>query len=107
MFKVLTIATALALSAGVSANAAGLIGNAGTIAGESLVQKTGADLSGKERLYRLLRSHTRAGNPITQSVRDATGNPDIVVLDRRSGDYFGSYSCSYITLQGERALLCS
>lgn len=69
------------------------------------VVKVGAKLSGKQKLKRLMRPHSRWGNPITQDVRDATGDPNIVVLDRRGGSD-DVYRCSFITLQGKRALTC-
>lgn len=61
--------------------------------------------SGREKLKRLLRPHSRFGNIITQDVRDATGDPNIVVFDQRGGRS-GVYRCSYLTYRGKRALQC-
>ena len=69
--------------------------NASHIAVDPIVEKSGSRLTGKERLRRLFRQHSRVGNPITQSVRDATGDPNISVIDNRFGDPFDTYSCSY------------
>ena len=74
---------------------------------DPIIENTASRLSGAERLHRLMRSHRRAGNPITQSVRNATGNPDITVIDRRYGDPFQTYRCSYFNLRkGQRVLKC-
>ena len=74
---------------------------------DSVVETVGASLSGKQRLRRLFSLHYRAGNPITQSVRDATGDPNIQVLDRRTFDPNRLFSCSYFNLRkGKRVLKC-
>ena len=62
--------------------------------------------SGREKLKRLLRPHSRRGNIITQDVRDATGDPNIVVFDQRGGGGGDVYRCSYLTYHGKRALQC-
>lgn len=74
---------------------------------DPVVETVGAQLTGKQRLRRLFRPHQRIGNPITQSVRDATGDPNIQVLDFRSFNSGEFYSCSYFNLRkGQRVLRC-
>lgn len=74
---------------------------------DPVVETVGVQLSGKQRLRRLMRPHYRFGNPITQSVRNATGNPNIQVVDRRSFDPNELFTCSYFNLRkGQRVLKC-
>ena len=49
---------------------------------------------GAARLNFLLNTHVYAGQRVTQDVRNATGDPNIIVVDRRHT--FGeTYRCSY------------
>ena len=99
------LATAMALTA-VSASQASAF-KLNPVPVDPVVENVGTKLSGKQRLRRLFRPHTRSGNPITQSVRDATGDPNIQVLDYRSFDPSEYYTCSYYNLRkGKRVLRC-
>ena len=61
--------------------------------------------SGEEKLKKLLRPHAYYGQIVTGDIRAATGDPNIVVFDRRH--IWGEiYSCNYITYRGKRALVC-
>ena len=81
--------------------------NIAPVAVDSVVQKTGTRLSGSERLRRLMRPHFKIHNPITQSVRDATGNPNISVIDNRRGDAYQTYRCHFFNLsKNKRVLKC-
>ena len=104
--KTLSLAVALLMPLAATSQAAPLKFSpiVSDVVNENVIE-VGAKLSGKQKLKRLMRPHSRWGNPITQDVRDATGDPDIVVLDRRGGSD-DVYRCSYITLQGKRALTC-
>ena len=53
-----------------------------------------ATKSGAEQLRELMRPHAYIGGGVSQAARVATGNPNILVLDRRHsiGDI---YSCTY------------
>ncbi|MEM8751190.1 MAG: hypothetical protein AAGF28_12895 [Pseudomonadota bacterium] len=59
--------------------------------------------SGREQLRRLMRNHV-GFVPITQEALNATGDPNIIVIDRRVG---GVNRCSFSTIRrGQRALIC-
>ncbi|MEP0942362.1 MAG: hypothetical protein ABJH63_11910 [Rhizobiaceae bacterium] len=74
---------------------------------DPIVETTGSTLTGKQRLNRLFRPHFRVGNPITQSVRNATGDPNIQVIDRRGFSLNRMYSCNYFFLRkNQRVLKC-
>ncbi|MEE9314114.1 MAG: hypothetical protein V3V02_05655 [Rhizobiaceae bacterium] len=62
------------------------------------------DLTGQEKLKLLLRPHSQY-LPITQAVRDATGDPNIVVFDNRSPRNDVN-RCSFIIYHGKRAMVC-
>jgi hypothetical protein len=74
---------------------------------DPVVETVGSHLTGKQRLRRLFRLHRRAGNPITQSVRNATGDPNILVQDYRTFSSNRMFSCSYFNIRkGKRVLRC-
>jgi hypothetical protein len=61
--------------------------------------------TGEQKLQKLLRPHAYYGQIVTDDVRAATGDPQIVVFDRRH--IWGEiYSCNYMTYRGKRALVC-
>jgi hypothetical protein len=61
--------------------------------------------TGEQKLRKLLRPHAYYGQIVTDDIRAATGDPNIVVFDRRN--IWGEiYSCNYITYRGKRALVC-
>jgi hypothetical protein len=61
--------------------------------------------SGEQKLKKLLLPHAYYGQRVTDDVRAATGDPNIVVFDRRH--IWGEiYSCNYITYNGKRAMVC-
>ncbi|MEP1207445.1 MAG: hypothetical protein ABJM29_15830 [Rhizobiaceae bacterium] len=105
MLKLTSTAAVVALALVTPSQA--VIFSAAQVSVDPIVENTASRLSGAERLRRLMRTHIRAGNPITQSVRDATGNPNITVIDRRYGDPYQTYQCSYFNLRkGQRVLKC-
>lgn len=62
-------------------------------------------MSGEQKLKKLLLPHAYYGQIVTDDIRAATGDPNIVVLDRRH--IWGEiYTCNYFTYQGKRALQC-
>ena len=98
------LAAAMTLFA-VSASQAAPI-NLKPVSVDPIVQNTASSLTGKQRLKRLMRPHIKLGNPITQSVRNATGDPNITVIDRRSG-FGNTYTCTFTNLRkNQRVLLC-
>ena len=110
MIKTLAVTAALALASSMTANAAG-VGSLGQPVAKSSqthviqvagLKNRGEFSSGAAKLKRLMRPH-HVRTPITQDVRNATGDPNIVVFDHRIGSVF---RCSYITYQGKRALQC-
>ena len=64
----------------------------------------GSRLSGSEQLARLLQTHSFQ-YPITQAVKNATGDPNITVIDRR-GRPGSAYYCSFLNRYGRRVLVC-
>jgi len=105
MLKPISIAAAIALTFVAPSQAVSL--NVAPVSLDPIVETVGSRLTGSQRLRRLMHTHLRAGNPITQSVRDATGDPNITVLDRRSGDPYQTYQCSFFNLRkGQRVLKC-
>lgn len=99
------LAASLSIGAVTATNAATF--NIAPVSVDSVVEKAGVRLSGAERLRRLMRPHFRDSNPITQSVRDATGDPNISVLDFRTGDPYQTYTCSFFNLRkNKRVLKC-
>ena len=61
--------------------------------------------SGEQKLKKLLLPHAYYGQIVTDDIRAATGDPNIVVFDRRH--IWGEiYDCNYITYRGKRALVC-
>ena len=99
------LATAMALTAISTSQAAGFKTNPVPV--DLVVETVGTKLTGKQRLRRLFRPHYRLGNPITQSVRNATGDPNIQVVDRRTFSSTRLFSCSYFNLRkGQRVLKC-
>jgi hypothetical protein len=64
-----------------------------------------ADTRAEERLQKLLRPHVYTGQQITSDVKAATGDPNITVFDRRH-EFGEVYSCSYLFVQGKRAMVC-
>ncbi len=104
----LLIAGLLAASLSTNAHAAAFQNSGGiaTIGAEdTLVVKFRKNLSGAAKLKRLMRPHFGRYLPITQDIRDATGDPDIVVFDRR-GLRSELYTCTFITYRGKRAMTC-
>lgn len=69
----------------------------------SIVLAGFSDRSGAAQLKRLLNPHTHY-IAVTRAARAATGNPNIRVIDRRTGD--SVFRCSFLTVQGKRALIC-
>ena len=63
------------------------------------------DLSadGKTQLRQLLRPHIPQGKFVSRAARAATGDPDITVIDRRTG---GVSRCSFLNQGNKRVLLC-
>jgi hypothetical protein len=61
--------------------------------------------SGEQKLKKLLLPHAYYGQRVTDDVRAATGDPNIVVFDRRH-TWGEIYSCNYITYHGKRAMVC-
>ncbi len=105
MLKLASTAAVMALTMLSTSHAASF--NAARISVEPVVETVASRLSGAQRLQRLMRAHFKFSNPITQSVRDATGNPNIIVLDQRFGDPHQTYQCSYYSLRkGTRVLKC-
>ena len=99
------LATAMAMTAISTSQATGFKTNPVQV--DSVIETVGTQLSGKQRLRRLFRPHYRLGNPITQSVRDATGDPNIRVFDHRSFDQNELFTCTYFNLRkGKRILKC-
>ena len=73
-----------------------------------LVGSKRSNLTAKQKLDRVLRPHTFR-YPITREIRRAAGNPNMAVLDRRKLGFAGTFHthrCSFITLRGQRAILC-
>jgi hypothetical protein len=61
-----------------------------------------------QKLQKLLRPHAFYGERVTADIRAATGDPNIIVQDRR-WRWGEIYTCNYIYLQGGgrgRALVC-
>ena len=81
------------------------------IAGTAIAAMTTSSMAlgfsetGAEKLQRLLKPHHHR-IVVTQKVRDATGDPDIVVFDYRGGTNSNVYRCSYLTYRGKRAMVC-
>ncbi|MCJ8311286.1 MAG: hypothetical protein HRU27_20370 [Rhizobiaceae bacterium] len=99
------LATAMALTAISTSQAVGF--KASPVSADPVVKTVGSKLTGKQRLNRLFRPHYRIGNPITKSVRIATGDPNIQVLDYRGTSTSRLYTCSYFNLRkGQRVLKC-
>jgi hypothetical protein len=63
------------------------------------------DTRAEARLQKLLRPHVYTGQQITSDVKAATGDPNITVFDRRH-EFGEVYSCSYLFVQGKRAMVC-
>ena len=78
--------------------------NAPQVQQNPLIHQIGYRESGKQRLRRLLRSHFLPLN-VTKAARAATGDPNITVIDRRFS-YDEPYSCSFLTQQGKRVMIC-
>ena len=53
----------------------------------------------------LFKPHAYTGQVFGRSARASTGNPNIVVFDRRH-EIGEIYQCSYITYRGKRAVVC-
>ncbi|NKB52116.1 MAG: hypothetical protein GKR97_07835 [Rhizobiaceae bacterium] len=105
MLKLVSTAAVMALTIVSTSHAASF--NAAPVSIEPVVETVASRLTGAQRLRRLMRPHFKDGHPITQSVRDATGNPNIIVLDQRFGDPHQTYQCSFYSLRkGTRVLKC-
>ena len=105
MLKLMATTTVMAFTLITTAQAAPM--NIAPISLDPVVEKVGSRLTGAERLRRLMKPHLKWSNPITQSVRDATGDPNITVLDQRFGDPHQTYQCAYYYLKpGQRVLKC-
>ena len=99
------LASTLALSVTTTSQAATFRLNAVPV--DPVVETVRTKLTGKQRLHRLLRRHRLAGNPITQSVRDATGDPNITVLDYRNPSRADVFTCTFFNLRkNQRVLKC-
>lgn len=106
MAKIASLITAsiLPIMLATSANAAAFQNT--FVQTDGVVELIAANQSGKKQLERLLKPHfSRFGNPITQKVKNATGDPNIVVFDRRGGGD-SVFRCSFITYKGKRAMTC-
>jgi hypothetical protein len=104
MMKLLSVICAATCLSTAETSAASSTGGASST--DYQFRNRGSKYSGEERLRRLMRPHYRYRNPITQSVRDATGNPNISVIDRRYR-YDETYTCTYFNLRsGQRVLKC-
>jgi len=66
-----------------------------------------AERSGKQQLQRLLKPHTSYIR-ISKAARRATGNPNIIVIDRRGHSVRGGAisQCSFLKRYGQRILAC-
>ena len=87
-----------------SASAAGLHRSAAPSIDNTVIE-VGTKLSGKQKLQRVLRTHTFR-YPITRDIRAAAGNPNMAVFDHRTGFTGTTYRCSYITYRSQKALVC-
>ncbi len=108
MLKLTLFAGLLVASLPVTAQSAGLLRTA-SIYNQTVVDtpvtQVRSKLTGREKLKRLFRPHPK-NLPITQDVRDATGNPNIIVFDNRGGPRQDMFTCTYITYHGKRAMVC-
>lgn len=55
--------------------------------------------------HKFFKPHAYTGQGFGRSARASTGNPNIVVFDRRH-EFGEIYQCSYITHRGKRAVVC-
>ncbi len=104
MLRTISLTAALAMLIAVPVNAAPFNAAALNVDNSSIVTKVRARLTGKQRLNRLLRTHFKSGNPITKSVREATGIPRVTIIDRRVGG--GPFSCAFRNFRNARVLVC-
>ncbi len=105
MLKIISTAAVMALTLATPLQAAVL--SPAPVSADPVVETVGSRLSGAARLQRLFRPHFKYDNPIIQSVRDATGDPNITVLDQRFGDRYQTYQCPYYFLRKDyRVLKC-
>ena len=105
MLKLIATTTVMALTLITTSQAAPI--NIEPVSLDPIVENVGSRLTGAERLRRLMKPHLKWSNPITQSVRNATGDPNITVLDQRFGDPYDSYQCAFYYLKpGQRVLKC-
>ena len=100
-----TTLAAVAIVFGTMATSQAASYNIAPVAVDPIVQKTGVKLSGAERLKRLMRPHIRYLNPITQSVKDATGDPNISVIDFRSADPYETATCHFFYVSKKKRVL--
>lgn len=55
--------------------------------------------------HKFFKPHAYTGQVFGRSARASTGDPNIVVFDRRH-EIGEIYQCSYITYRGKRAVVC-
>ena len=82
--------------------AAALLG-AGFASGASAANLVDPRASGETQLRQLLRAHIFTGARVSREARAATGDPNITVIDRRTG---GVSRCSFLNQQGKRVMIC-
>ena len=75
------------------------------LAGHAFGQVYSLDASGAHKLRQILESHVYYGLPVTREMRAATGDANIMVIERRQ---YGRVSkCSYLYRGDRRQLLCN
>ena len=70
----------------------------------AIAQSVDQRASGAVQLRQLLRTHIYNGFPVSRAARAATGDPNITVIDRRTG---GASQCSFLNRFGRRILQCN
>ena len=103
LLRLSAVGSALLLAANSASALAGR--HAGGPAYSGLTPLQNAASNPAAELQKLLRPHAFYGQRVTDAIRAATGDPNIVVIDRRS-QWGEIYSCNYTNLRGKRALVC-
>jgi len=103
--SLVAIGTVLALPLSV-AQATGGLGISG-LASEISNDFTPIEIASKGRYngHPLFKPHVYVGQVFGRSARASTGNPHIVVFDRRH-EFGEVYQCSYFTYRKKRAVVC-